>query len=136
HYLQLARQRKAAEEAKPQAPQPQPEKPKTILPSKVTAVSVLVASMGEPTPESLEHAAGLLAYLPGPIREALAEPVGAQAVLLACLIDADLTVRAAQLRAIAQRTDEALARKSEVLAPLVASLDRGYRLPLVSLALP
>ena len=114
-------------------PAPVAEKPKTLVPPRVTAVSVLVASMGEPTPESLAHAAGLLAYLPTPVREALADPSGAQAVLLGCLIDADLPNRTAQLRAI---QDEDLARKSEVLAPLVASLDRGYRLPLVALALP
>jgi Zn-dependent protease with chaperone function len=111
----------------------QPEKPKTIVPTKATAVSVLVAAMGEPTPESLEHAAGLLAYLPGPIREALAEPAGVQAVLLGCLVDAELTIRNAQLRAVG---DETLARRTEVLAPLIASLDRGYRLPIVALGLP
>jgi Zn-dependent protease with chaperone function/uncharacterized tellurite resistance protein B-like protein len=124
HYLERVRR---AEVERPR------EKPKTLVPPRVTAVSVLVASMGEPTPESLEQAAGLLAYLPTPVREALADPLGAQAVLLGCLIDAELAVRTAQLRAI---RDEELARKSEVLAPLVASLDRAYRLPLMSLALP
>ena len=116
------------------APKPAPA-PAEKLPgtSKGTAVSVLVASMGEPTPESLAHAAGLLAYLPLPIREALAEPAGAQAVLLGCLLDAEATARTAELRAIG---DESLARKSEVLAPLIAGLDRAYRLPLVALALP
>lgn len=127
YYLERVR-RPAPEKAVPVV-----ERPKTIVPTRVTAVSVLVASMGEPTPESLEHAAGLLAYLPLPIREALHEPAGAQALLLACLIDAGPTVRAAQLRAI---QDENLARKSEVLVPIVASLDRAYRLPIVSLALP
>ena len=91
---------------------PTPPQPKTIVPTKATAVALVVASMGEPTPESLRHAAGLIAYLPAPIREALADPVGAQAVLLACL------------------------GEEPHLAPLVASLDRGYRLALVALALP
>ena len=102
-------------------------------PSKTTAVSMLVASMGEPTPASLAHAAGLLSYLPAPIGEALAEPGGAQAVLLACLLGAEPAGRGAQLRAIG---DERLARKSEVLAPLIAGLDRAYRLPILALALP
>jgi uncharacterized tellurite resistance protein B-like protein len=108
-----------------------PQKPKSATPPKVTAVAVLVASMGEPTAESLEQAAGLLAYLPAPIRDALADAAGAQAVLLGCLIGTD--ARSAQLRAIG---DEKLARESEVLAPLIGSLDRAYRLPLVALALP
>lgn len=133
YYFERARKPKPL--AAPKAPT-QPEKPGPAVPRKATAVSVLVASMGEPTPESLEHAAGLLAYLPSPVREALAEPVGAQAVLLGCLIDTDLTARAAQLRAIEGHSDAALARKAEVLAPLIASLDRGYRLPIVALALP
>jgi uncharacterized tellurite resistance protein B-like protein len=40
------------------------------------------------------------------------------------------------LRALSAICSEALARKAEVLAPLIASLDRAYRLPLVALALP
>jgi len=127
YYLERARR------PPPRTAAPVVEKPKTIAPPRPTAVSVLVASMGEPTPESLEHAAGLLAYLPLPLREALHAPLGAQALLLGCLLDADLTVRGVQLRAIA---DEDLGRKSEVLAPLIAGLDRAYRLPIVSLALP
>ena len=129
HYLALARRPKAA--PVPRARQAQAAR--TIVPPRATAVSVLVASMGEPTPDSLDHAAGLLNYLPLPVREALADPIGAQAVLLACLVDAELTVRGAQLRAL---PDEDLARQTEVLAALVAQLDRGYRLALVALALP
>jgi Zn-dependent protease with chaperone function len=109
------------------------EAPKPVKTQKATAVSVVVASMGEPTPESLAQAAGLLAYLPLPIGEALAEPAGAQAVLLACLFAAEPAARGAQLRAVG---DKGLARKSEVLAPFIAGLDRAYRLPILALALP
>jgi Zn-dependent protease with chaperone function/uncharacterized tellurite resistance protein B-like protein len=121
YYLQRARTPKAS----PAEVRPKPSKP--------TAVSVLVASMGEPTPESLAHAAGLLSYLPLPIGGALAEPGGAQAVILGCLLGSEPAGRGAQLRAI---DDERLARKSEVLAPLIAALDRAYRLPILALALP
>lgn len=111
-------------------PVPVQERPQS---SKTTAVSVLVASMGEPTPQSLAQAAGLLAYLPLPIGEALAQPGGAQAVLLACLLEAEPAARGVQLRLIG---DQSLARKSEVLAPLIAALERAYRLPILALALP
>jgi Zn-dependent protease with chaperone function len=130
HYVYRARHARTAAQA--QKRRTADEKPKTGVPPKLTAVSVLVASMGEPTPESLQHAAGLLAYLPAPIREALADALGAQAVLLGCLIDADVATRRAQLGVL----EEPLARNTEVLAPLVAELDRAYRLPIVSLALP
>ena len=56
--------------------------------------------------------------------------------MFACLLDAEGTARGTQLRALSAQCGEALARKAEVLAPLIASLDRAYRLPLVALALP
>jgi Zn-dependent protease with chaperone function/uncharacterized tellurite resistance protein B-like protein len=110
--------------------------PKTIAPKKLTAVSALIASIGAPDGGTLEYAAGVLAYLPASIREALASAEGAQAVMLGCIVDAEATARGQQLRAIQDLRGEALARKAEVLAPLIAQLDRAYRLPLLALALP
>ena len=112
------------------------ETPKTILPTKLTAVAALVASIGAPDGGSLEYAAGLLAYLPTSIREALGDPAGAQAVMIGCIIDGEATARGRQLRVLEALGREALARKAEVLAPLIAQLDRAYRLPLLALALP
>jgi Zn-dependent protease with chaperone function/uncharacterized tellurite resistance protein B-like protein len=114
----------------------QARKPQTLVPKKATAVAMLVASLGAPTPEGLAHAAGLLAYLPAPLREALSEPVGAQAAMLACLIDTEGSARGAQLATLSRMYGSDVARRVEVLAPLIASLDRAYRLPLVALALP
>jgi len=112
------------------------ETPKTIVPTKLTAVAALIASIGEPSGATLEYASGLLAYLPASIREALSDAAGAQAVMVGCIIDADLTARNRQLRALEALGRETLARKAEVLAPLIAQLDRAYRLPLLALALP
>ena len=126
------RKQKPTAVAKPAAA----ETPKTIVPKKLTAVAALVASIGEPDAGNLEYAAGLLAYLPGSIREALADPLGAQAVVLACLMEEELTARGRQLGALEARGEPQLARKAEVLAPLVRALDRAYRLPIVALALP
>jgi Zn-dependent protease with chaperone function/uncharacterized tellurite resistance protein B-like protein len=115
---------------------PEAKKPETLVPKKATAVALLVASMGEPTPQTLEHAAGLLAYLPQPVRDALVEPAGAQAVMLGCLLEAELTARGAQLRALESRQESTLARRAEVLSALIAGLGRAYRMPLIALALP
>ena len=110
--------------------------PKTIVPTRLTAVAALIASIGEPTGASLEYASGLLAYLPTSIREALGDPVGAQAVMLGIIIDSEATARGRQLRALEALGRQELGRKAEVLAPLIAQLDRAYRLPILALALP
>jgi Zn-dependent protease with chaperone function/uncharacterized tellurite resistance protein B-like protein len=124
--------KKAAPPPKP----PEPERPKTIVPAKVTAVAALIASIGTYDGGTLEYAAGLLAYLPASIRDALATAEGAQAVMVGCIIDAEATARGRQLRAVEALGRDALARKAEVLAPLIAQLDRAYRLPILALALP
>lgn len=112
------------------------EAPKTIVPSKLTAVAALVASIGAPDGAALEYATGLLAYLPASIRDALGTATGAQAVMVGMIIDSEATARARQLRALEALGREELARKGEVLAPLIAQLDRAYRLPILALALP
>ncbi len=112
------------------------KKPQTIVPTKLTAVAALIASIGTYDGGTLEYAAGLLAYLPASIRDALATAEGAQAVMVGCILDAEATARGRQLRALEALGREALARKAEVLAPLIAQLDRAYRLPILALALP
>ena len=96
----------------------------------------MIASIGAPDGAALEYAAGLLAYLPTSIREALGSAAGAQAVMVAMIIDSEATARGRQLRALEALGREELARKGEVLAPIVAQLDRAYRLPILALALP
>jgi len=121
---------------KPPEEKPRVETLKTIVPKKLTAVAALVASIGEPTADTLEYAASLLAYLPPSVREALAGPVGAQAVMLGTVLEEEATARGLQLQALEALGAEALARQAVELTPLLRSLDRAYRLPLVALALP
>jgi Zn-dependent protease with chaperone function len=150
-YLERARRRGAAaapETAGPadpvaaalarerEAPAVAPAQPATIAPKRLTDVAMLVATIGEPGPAHLQYASGLLAYLPASVREALGTAPGAQAVMLGLLLGEEATARGRQLRALEALGLAELARKSEVLAPLVRSLDRAYRLPLVALALP
>jgi Zn-dependent protease with chaperone function/uncharacterized tellurite resistance protein B-like protein len=132
-YFERLRHPKPIAEKKPE---PARETPRTIVPTKLTAVAALVASIGEPDGAALEYASGLLAYLPTSIREALGSAAGAQAVMVGMVIDAEATARGRQLRALEALGREALGRKAEVLAPLIAQLDRAYRLPIVALALP
>ena len=112
---------------------PEQEPPKTIVPRRLTGVVALIAAIGEPGAEHLEYASNLLAYLAPPIREALGDPLGAQSIMLGCVLEEELTLRSRQLAAVGR---EDLARRTEVIAPLLRQLDRAYRLPLVALAVP
>jgi Zn-dependent protease with chaperone function len=131
-YFEKARKPRQIEEKKV-VKAPEQEPPKTIVPKRLTGVVALIASIGEPGAEHLEYATSLLAYLAPPIREALADPLGAQSVMLGCVLEEELTLRNRQLAAVGR---EDLARKTEVIAPLLRQLDRAYRLPLVALAVP
>ena len=133
YFEEVKKVRPAVQKPKPAAKE-QKEEPKTIVPTKVTAVAALVASIGAPDGAALEYASGVLAYLPGQISEALRDAEGAQAVMVGMVIDSEGRDR--QLRALEALGRETLGRKAEVLAPLIAQLDRAYRLPIVALALP
>ena len=135
-YLGKAGKPRNTEEKKKEVRSPEQEKPQTIVPKRITGVAALIATIGEPGAEHLEYAAGLLAYLSPPIREALGDPVGAQAVMLACVLDAELEGREPQLRALQGLELSDLARQSDVLRPHLEQLDRAYRLPLIALAVP
>jgi Zn-dependent protease with chaperone function len=112
------------------------EAPRTIVPKRLTGVAALIATIGEPEAAHLEYAAGLLAYLAAPVRDALRDPVGAQAAMIGCALEEEMTNRTRQLDALRALGMEELARKSELIAPHLRQLDRAYRLPLIALAVP
>ena len=132
-YFEKARKPRLTEEARGATTPPEQRKPRTIVPKRLTGVAALVATIGVPGTEHLEYAANLLAYLAAPIRDALSNPPGAQSVMIGFVLEEELTARNRQLAAVG-RAD--LARKAEVIAPLLRQLDRAYRLPLVALAVP
>jgi Zn-dependent protease with chaperone function len=135
-YFEKARKPRVTEEKQKEGQVPEKEKPKTIVPRRLTGVVALIATIGEPGAEHLEYATNLLAYLAPPIREALGDPAGAQAVMIGCVLDADLAGREPQLRALQALGFADLARKADVLRPHLEQLDRAYRLPLIALAVP
>jgi len=136
-YFEKAKKPRVAEEKKPAALPPERQKPQTIVPKRLTGVAALIATIGDPGANHLEYAAGLLAYLAPSIRDALRDPLGAQTVMLGCVLEEELTIRNRQMVAIgAAGGSEDLARKTEVIAPSLRQLDRAYRLPLVALAVP
>ncbi len=98
-----------------------------------TGASAL-ASIGNPQAEHVVFAATLLAAIPDPLRDAVHTPSGAQAVIYTLLLSADTATREIQLQALA---DDAPAREQvTALEPVLRSLPRAARLPLVDLAIP
>jgi Zn-dependent protease with chaperone function len=98
-------------------------------------VAAILASIGEPGANHLDHAARFLAGLPADLRDALHDPAGARAALVAMLLAEDAETEAAQL-AVAEAYDPAVAREAGRLLPAVRAQGAGAAVPLLELALP
>jgi Zn-dependent protease with chaperone function len=81
----------------------------------------------------VDYATRLLAALPTPLREALREPAGAAAAVIALLLAPDEEGRAQQIAAAGASE---LATRASALASHARGLGPAFRLPLVDLALP
>ncbi len=95
----------------------------------------VVAAAGTLNAASLEFATDVLRRLPLPVATAVRSSLGAQAVVLAMLLDADAALRRTQLAAVAT-TDAALHHEIVVVAPMVQDLAPSDRLPVLDLAIP
>jgi Zn-dependent protease with chaperone function len=95
----------------------------------------VVDSVGNPSREHARYAASLLESLPLVLRDTLATPDGAKAVLLALALAPDGGARQAQIASL-QEDDPVLAGIANETARQLPRLDSAYRLPLVTLAMP
>lgn len=95
----------------------------------------VVDSVGNPLPEHARYAAALLDSLPSALRDTLATPDGAKAVLLALALAPDGEARRTQIAGM-EKDDAMLARIADQTARQLPHLDSAYRLPLVELAIP
>ena len=100
------------------------------------AVAAVAASVGNPTAAHVDFAQRLLAAIPPALRTQLADPGGAQTVAFALAIAGDDASRAAKLGELRARRGEDAARAAEQAWADTGRLDRGYALPLLSIALP
>jgi len=100
------------------------------------ATAAVVASVGSPTSAHVDFAQRLLAAIPPALRARLSDPAGAQQVAFALAIAGDQASRAAKLAALRARRGEETARAVEQAWAETSRLDRGYALPLLSIALP
>jgi Zn-dependent protease with chaperone function len=90
--------------------------------------------IGAPGPEHLAYAAALLAQLSPPLRSAIDEPFGAQAVVLLLLLDENDPIREKQLQYLRERFDPGQMKQIEALMPVVREVPVEARLPLVEIA--
>src|SRR5262249_17608776 len=97
----------------------------------------VVNHVGTIEPRQLAYASAVLTSLPDPLKAFAYQPFGAQAVVLALLVDRDSdAMRAAQLERLGPYIEPALRDEVEEVLPLVQSLAPELRLPLVSMAVP
>jgi len=96
------------------------------------------AAAGEdrPTDRAIEQAVTFRGSLPEPLRAAAAEPVGALGLLFGLTLAPAGPVRDRQMAVIRRLVEGEVEREILRVAPLVAALPEGCRIPLLDLAMP
>lgn len=94
------------------------------------------ARVGAPSDTAIQEAVGFRGSLPPELRAAAAEPVGALGLLFGLTLSAPGADRERQLAVIRGLVDGEVEREILRLAPLVAALPEGRRIPLLDLAMP
>ena len=92
--------------------------------------------VGNPTKIHRQYANQLIATLPTDIVNAVHEPYSARAVIFALLLDRQVDVREAQMRALEELASHDVVELTNQLSPAVSQLDAHMRLPLIDMSLP
>lgn len=100
------------------------------------APAPVAAQGGKPSDIAIQEAVGFRGALPPALRAAAAEPVGALGLLFGLTLSASGADRERQLTVIRGLVDGEVEREILRLAPLVAALPEGHRIPLLDLAMP
>lgn len=93
-----------------------------------------IDNVGIPTVAKIDYAAGLRESLPSAVLDALREPVGASATVLALLISPEEKIRALQFRKLQQDGPTAVFEEINRLFPTVQKLGTETRIPLIDWA--
>ena len=96
----------------------------------------LMAIVGNPQPEHLAISEKILSDLPPLLLESAHEPFGARALVYCLLINREKEVKDNQISKLASHADPHVMRQTHMLLPIVDTLGRGYRLPLMDIAIP
>ena len=115
-------------------------------PSRIATLSLSGAAMadiantvdqiGNPKPETIDHARSLIAEIPTSIIEAAREPYGARAVIYCLVLDKGQEVRDRQLARLQSYANADVLMLVHKLVPAMDGLNIKYHLPLIDIAIP
>jgi len=95
-----------------------------------------IEQIGKPSDAHTGYARELLAAIPAALKAETQDPYGVRALIYALVIHPDPEVSKRQWGLLKGQNDAGVYRKTEILSPLVAALDRRLRLPLMDLSIP
>ncbi len=105
--------------------------------AQAVSTQAVLDQVGNPAPEHVEYAAGLLERIPPVLNSGVRDPLGARAIIFALFLDAkNPGVKEAQLTHLYSRDNFQVYQRIKKIQEAVAGLDLSLRLPLVELALP
>jgi len=99
-------------------------------------VANAINQIGNPKPETINHARSLLAELSMVIKEAAREPYGARAVIYSLVLDPGQVVRGRQLAHLQAHADPDVLVLTHKLLAEMDGLDVKFRLPIIDIAIP
>ncbi|WP_339847870.1 M48 family metallopeptidase [uncultured Halopseudomonas sp.] len=102
----------------------------------ITDVANAIDQIGNPQPETIDHARSLISELPIAIKQAAREPYGARAVIYSLVLDSGQVVRGRQLTHLQASADPDVFVLTQKLLPELDGLDIKFRLPLIDIAIP
>jgi Zn-dependent protease with chaperone function len=100
------------------------------------AAAAAIAHIGRPDDAHLRYAQSLIGHLPAALHWAARESYGARALVYGLLLDRDTEIRRRQLERLEAEGDLGIRMETERLLPVLGTLPREHRLPLLDLAMP
>ena len=102
----------------------------------IASVASAIEQIGNPQPDTIEHARSLLLELPDSIKQAVREPYGTRTVMFCLALDATTVDRDRQLAYLQTHVDADVYALIQTLLPALDGLDVKFRLPLIDMAIP
>ena len=99
-------------------------------------VASAIDQIGQPKPETIQHARALIADIPANIIETAHEPYGARAVIYSLVLDPGQQVRDQQLAYLQSYADPDVYGLTHKLIPDMDGLNIKFRLPIIDIAIP
>jgi len=102
----------------------------------VANAETVMASIGRPDGDALQHARNILTRMPKRLSDFAHDSFTARAVMYALLLDSASSIRSLQLNQLEKQADANVFRELLDIQPLVARLDTELRLPLLEMLMP